>query len=79
MKRTMEQRAVSLEAGEPEDILWRMENVMRFLNCSRSQVWRYIRQGLPCFKVGDHTSPLYFSPQRVRQWIELRARDVTRL
>jgi predicted DNA-binding transcriptional regulator AlpA len=57
---------------------WRYRDVMDFLGCSRAQVWNHIRyRGLPCHKLGEHTSPLYFYEDEVREWRNTHEIDAT--
>lgn len=49
--------------------LWKIEDVMKYLDCKEVTVWRYMRRyGLPYIKVA-RTSPLRFRPEAVRNWI----------
>ena len=49
--------------------LWRVEEVMKYLNCKEVTVWRYMHQhGLPYIKV-TRTSPLRFRPESVKNWV----------
>lgn len=59
--------------------LWRTKDVMWYLQCSKTEVWRYIRRmGLPCFKIGNATSPLRFRENAVKAWEQAHEDDVTR-
>ena len=47
--------------------LWDAEDVMKYIGCSRSALWRYMRwSGLPHIKSGKE---LRFRPAALRQWI----------
>lgn len=49
--------------------LWRVEEVMVYLNCKEVTVWRYMhRHGLPYIKLG-RTTPLRFRPEAVKAWV----------
>lgn len=51
-----------------DEQLWLMEDVMKYLRCSRSSVWRYTRSyGLPFIKLEDHRR-LLFIRKRVMEW-----------
>lgn len=59
--------------------LWKIKDLQAYLGCSRTQVWHYIRRmELPCFKIGDATSALYFHPEEVQEWERVHEIDATR-
>jgi hypothetical protein len=74
----METRTVPTELGQ-DGRVWRTDDVMWYLQCSRTQIWQYIRRmALPCHKLNEKNSPLLFDPEKVKQWAREHEIDVTR-
>ena len=46
---------------------WNRKDLMERLDCSRSSLYRYLKQGLPKRKLG---SKMWFIPKEVYDWIE---------
>lgn len=65
----LELNASMVEAVE-EERLWKIEDVMTYLDCKKVTVWRYMHyHGLPYIKV-TRTSPLRFRSEAVKEWIK---------
>ena len=49
-------------------MFWTAEDVAKFLNLTRSMVYKLIKNGtLPCYRFG---SCVRFNPDRVREWVQ---------
>jgi|TARA_Y100000034_G_C6666389_1_gene292357 predicted DNA-binding transcriptional regulator AlpA len=61
----MEKNGLSKE--EMKFDFWNRKSLMERLDCSRSSLYRYLKQGLPNRKLG---SKMWFIPKEVYDWIE---------